>query len=245
MSLNNGLLHYLLTGTDIISENWHFYVLLCGFIALTVVASYLLGSVNSAIIISRAFYKDDIRKHGSGNAGLTNMLRTYGKGAAGLTLLGDMLKTALAVFIAGLLLGFKYTGGISVNGYCYLAGLCAVIGHIFPVYYGFKGGKGVLATATMALIITPLPFAILITLFIIIVAISQYVSLGSVCVASLYPVAVYACIRLFTEVERVPVFLVICTVLLAITVVWCHRENLKRLASGTERKLSFGKKENK
>lgn len=245
MTLNDGLLYHLLTRTDIITEDWHFYAFLCGFIALTVVASYLLGSINSAIIISRAFYRDDIRKHGSGNAGLTNMLRTYGKGAAGLTLLGDMLKTALAVFIAGLLLGFNYKHGISLNGYCYMAGLCAVIGHIFPIYYGFKGGKGVLATATMALIITPVPFAVLITLFIIIVAISKYVSLGSVCVASLYPVAVFACIKLFTDAAQVPVFLVICTVLLAITVVWCHRENLKRLAAGTERKLSFGKKENK
>ncbi len=246
MTLNDGLLYHLLTRTDIITKEWHFPAFFFGFIALSAVAAYLLGSINSAIIISKAFYRDDIRKHGSGNAGLTNMLRTYGKGAAGLTLLGDMLKTALAVFIAGFLLGFNYNNGISVNqGYCYLAGLCAVIGHIFPIYYGFKGGKGVLSTATMALVITPVPFAILITLFIIIVAISKYVSLGSVCVASLYPIAVFACIRLFTDVAHVPVFLVICTVLLAITVVWCHRENLKRLANGTERKLSFGKKEKK
>jgi glycerol-3-phosphate acyltransferase PlsY len=174
------------------------------------------------------------------------MLRVYGKKAALFTLLGDMLKTALSIALGACIYGVDNWTVVdrSMEG-AYLAALFCVLGHIAPVYYKFRGGKGVLATATMALIITPLPFAILITLFIIIVAISKYVSLGSVCVASLYPVAVYACIRLFTEVEKVPVFLIICTILLAITVVWCHRENLKRLANGTERKLSFGKKEKK
>ena len=143
-------------------EDWHFYLTYVGFVLLVIFGSYLLGSINSSIIISKVLYRDDIRKHGSGNAGMTNMLRTYGKGAAGLTLLGDMMKTALAVLLAGILFGFNYVGGVSVgDGYCYVAGLFAVLGHIFPVYYGFKGGKGVLVTSTMALILTPIPFAFL------------------------------------------------------------------------------------
>ena len=86
-----------------------------GFVMLLILGSYLLGSINSSIIISKVLYRDDIRKHGSGNAGMTNMLRTYGKGAAGLTLIGDMLKTALAIILAGILFGFNYVGGVSIG----------------------------------------------------------------------------------------------------------------------------------
>ena len=147
--------------------------LLIAFIFASVVISYLLGSLSSAIIVSKALYKEDIRTHGSGNAGLTNMLRTYGGKAAVFTLVGDMLKTALAVLFTALLLGFEYKNGVSLNGYCYLSGLCAVLGHVFPIFYGFKGGKGVLVTATMALVLTPACFAVLITVFAIILIISK------------------------------------------------------------------------
>ena len=227
-------------------EMWQFYAVQIAFVILSITASYLLGSVNSAIIVSKSLYKDDIRNHGSGNAGMTNMLRTYGKGAAGLTLLGDVLKTAVAIVFTAFLLGFRYNHGISLNdGYCYMAGLFAVLGHVFPIYYGFRGGKGVLVTAAMALILTPIPFAILITLFIIIVAISKYVSLGSVTVAILYPVIVNFYIRYVFEAPA-PGILMLCLVILAIFIVWCHRENLVRISNKTERKISVGgkKKEN-
>jgi glycerol-3-phosphate acyltransferase PlsY len=225
---------------------WEFYAVQIAFVILSITASYLLGSINSAIIVSKSLYKDDIRNHGSGNAGMTNMLRTYGKGAAGLTLLGDVLKTAVAIVFTAFLLGFRYNHGISLNdGYCYMAGLFAVLGHVFPIYYGFRGGKGVLVTAAMALILTPVPFAILITLFIIIVAISKYVSLGSVTVAILYPVIVNFYIRYVFEAPA-PGILMLCLVILAIFIVWCHRENLVRISNKTERKISVGgkKKEN-
>ena len=150
---NFGLLQYLVNNSTLARDSWQCDAVFFGFILISLIASYLLGSINSAIIISKAFYGEDIRNHGSGNAGLTNMLRTYSKGAAGLTLLGDMLKTTIAVLITAFLLGFNYKNGISLSPYCYMAGLAAVIGHIFPIYYGFKGGKGVLATATMALIV--------------------------------------------------------------------------------------------
>ena len=224
------------------TEQWHAIAVYVVFILLTVAVSYLLGSVNTAIIVSKVLYKEDIRKYGSGNAGLTNILRTYGKGAAALTLFGDMLKTALAILFSAFLFGFYYKDGISLSeGYCYMAGLFAVIGHVFPIFYGFKGGKGVLATATMALILTPVPFAILLALFIIIVAISGYVSLGSVTVATLYPVMVHFYVSYRFEMPLYGIT-ALCTILLAIFVVWCHRENLKRIGNRTERKISIGSK---
>jgi len=240
--LNWGLFHYLFTNNAFAAGSWQFYLFYVGFIVISIVAAYLLGSINSAILISKVLYRDDIRKHGSGNAGLTNMLRTYGKGAAGLTLLGDMLKTVIAIFIAGTLLGFGYIHGISCNeGWCYMAGLFAVLGHIFPIYYGGKGGKGVLVTATMALMLSPLPFAILLLIFILIVAVTKYVSLGSVVGAIFYPVVVNAYFMIYGA--RPHFILILCTILLAILVVWCHRENLKRIGERTERKLSFKKKD--
>lgn len=223
---------------------WLYYLTYVGFILVTIVASYLLGSVNTAIVVSKLLYHDDIRTHGSGNAGLTNMLRTYGKGAAGLTLLGDILKTVIAILIAAVFFGFGYTGGISVGGdgtgFCYVAGLFAVLGHIFPIFYKFKGGKGVLATATMALVLSPVPLAILLVLFIVIVAVSKYVSLGSIVGVMFYPVLLSVYFSIFEA--SVPLYAAISSITLAILVIWCHRENIIRISNHTERRLSFKKK---
>lgn len=241
--LQDGLLMRLFAGTG--EDAYTLYLLaFAGFTLGMIAISYLLGSLNSAIVLSRILYRDDIRKHGSGNAGLTNMLRTYGKGAAGLTLLGDILKTALAVLVGGILFGFGYTAGISLGSYgmCYIAGLFAVLGHIFPIYYKFKGGKGVLATATMALILTPIPMLILLALFVVIVAVSKYVSLGSIVGAIFYPVVCYIyCIVAFDGLTM-PAFMALSTILLAIIIVFCHRGNIQRIQNHTERKLSFKKK---
>ena len=203
--------------------------------------AYLLGSINSAILISKLVYHDDIRKHGSGNGGMTNMLRTFGGKAAALTLIGDVSKTAIAILIAAVFYGFGYVAGIAVNEMCYVAGLFAVLGHIFPLYYGFKGGKGVLVTSTMAMILTPVPFLMLLALFAAIVAMSKYVSLGSVSVAILYPVLLHGAFAVLFE-SPMPGLMALSTIILACLIVWCHRENLKRISEGTERKLSFKKK---
>lgn len=243
--LQEGLFERLFPGGAVPTENsWLYYLTFIGFALAVIVISYLLGSVNTAIVVSKAIYHDDIRKHGSGNAGLTNMLRTYGKGAAGLTLLGDILKTAISILIAGVLWGFAYVCGISTGlGFCYVAGLFAVLGHIFPIYYKFKGGKGVLATATMALILSPAAFAVLLLVFIIIVAISKYVSLGSVTGAIFYPVSLYVYIQLFfADGTPLPLLAALSSIILAVIIVWCHRENLERISNRTERKLSFKKK---
>ena len=239
--INAGGLFGMWFPTDMLSgeffTNYVFWLMLVG----VAVISYLLGSINSAIIISGVLYRDDIRKHGSGNAGMTNMQRTYGNGAAGLTLLGDLLKTVIAICIAGVCFGFGYINGISVNGYGYIAGLFAVIGHVFPIYYGFKGGKGVLATATMALVLTPWIFLILFALFVLIVRLSRYISLGSVSTAVLYPVVVNGAFAIMFS-QKPPLLIVLPTILLAILIVICHFGNLQRISDRTERKFYLGKK---
>ena len=251
-SLNSGLWYYIV---HVLNNDqmlpWQLVLLTSGFALIALAAGYFLGSINSAIFISRLIYKDDIRNHGSGNAGLTNMLRTYGKSAAGLTLLGDLLKTALSVVIGCILGGFGYIGAISVgNAYCmlplgYIAGFAAIIGHILPIYYNFKGGKGVLCTAVMALVLTPIEFAILIGVFVLIVATTKYVSLGSVTAAILYPVAVNAHMQIAFGKGSLDGMTAFITIIIAIIIVYCHRENLKRISEGTERKLSIGGKKKK
>ena len=245
-NLNEGLIVYLQNTKSITAEvlPW----LIIGGAIFVFLIAYMLGSLNTAIIVSKLVYHDDIRRHGSGNGGMTNMLRTYGKGAAGLTLLGDVMKTVIALLAAASVFGFGYVGGVSVggngDGFCYLAGMFVTIGHIFPCFYKFKGGKGVLATSAMALILTPIPFIFLLILFVIIVAASKYVSLGSISVAVLYPVVVNGYFKfVFQQADRMlPAFVALSTIILAILIVWCHRENIKRISTRTERKISFKKK---
>ena len=214
------------------------------YIILSVVTSYLLGSINSAIIISRALYKEDIRTHGSGNAGLTNMLRTYGAKAAALTLIGDMLKAVIAILFTSIFFGLSYKNGISLSQYCYLSGLFAVLGHVFPIFYGFKGGKGVLVAATMTLILCPIHFITLLLVFAIIVVISRYVSLGSIVVATLLPITVCLYIPLVCGV-KLSFVIALSIIFLGGFVVWCHRSNIKRLLAGNEKKISIGGKKKK
>lgn len=250
--LNEGLWYYIAEKSGTHLGEWEYILLTVGLALAAMIAGYLLGSINSAIIISKIFYGDDIRRHGSGNAGMTNMLRTFGLKAAGLTLLGDLMKTALSIVIGSILGGFSYLGGISVGGlYCdlplnYIAGFFAVIGHILPIYHGFKGGKGVLCTATVALILTPIEFAILLLVFIGMVAFTKYVSLGSVTVACLYPILVYGHYKvIFPTKAATNGVMMLILILLAVIIVYCHRENLKRVSNGTERKISIGGKKKK
>ncbi len=194
-------------------------------VILCIALPYLFGSLNFAIILSRRFYGEDIRTKGSGNAGMTNMLRTYGKGAAVLTLLGDMLKAVFASLVGFLLLG--------VTG-AYLAGLFCILGHMFPVFYRFKGGKGVVTTAVMILMLNPIIFLILFVIFAIIVIGTRYISLGSIMCALLWPLLVY-------RIEG-PGANVLLTLGIAALVVFMHRANIKRLYEGKESKVSLKKK---
>jgi acyl phosphate:glycerol-3-phosphate acyltransferase len=221
------------------SEIWHFgifsligdkyglniAVLIAGYL-LCAGISYFLGSFNFGLIISKYRFGDDVRSHGSGNAGMTNMLRTYGKNAAVFTLLGDALKSVISVLVVGHMLG-------GVEG-AYIAGLFCIIGHVYPVYFGFKGGKGVVVTAAMVLCLDPLVFAILFLIFAILVGYTKYISLGSVTCMMVYPLV------LFNVTGRG--FHVIIAAIIAIFVIFLHRGNLKRLREGTESKISFKKK---
>ncbi|MBE6532408.1 MAG: glycerol-3-phosphate acyltransferase [Ruminococcaceae bacterium] len=241
--LNDGLIYLLVNKYHVVSTEWQYFALLLTFVILSIAASYFLGSINSAIIVSRLVYGEDVRTKGSGNAGLTNMHRNYGNKGALLTLLGDASKTAIAILFTALLLGFGYNHGISLNdGYCYMSGLFVALGHVFPIYYGFKGGKGVLVTAITAMILTPLPSLFLFVLFVAVVAASKYVSLGSVTVAVLYPVVVSGYVSFVFGGAKLPGILALCCILFSILIVWCHRKNLQRISDRTENKISFKKK---
>lgn len=209
---------------------------------ITALAAYALGSLNFAVIISKVKYHDDIRKYGSGNAGMTNMLRTYGKVDAALTFAGDMLKTMVAIVIGMLLVGTVGSGN-------YVAGFFAILGHVYPVYYRFKGGKGVVAAATTILMLDPRIFLILVVLFIIIVAIWRYISLGSIICAMLYPLLVYVVNKtaFMGMGSTAPEFLylsVIFAFVIGMFIIILHRKNITRLMSGKESKISLkGKKD--
>ena len=196
---------------------------------ICIVVPYLLGSLNFAIIISKARYHSDIRQFGSGNAGMTNMMRTFGKSAAGLTLLGDALKAFVAC-----LLGYACLGVYGV----YIAGLFCILGHMFPIYYRFRGGKGVVTAAITVLMCNPFVFLILFVLFVLIVAATRYISLGSVMCMLLYPVVLDRVDKIFFGASGAYVVIAIA---IAVLVVFMHRENIKRLMKGTENKFSFKK----
>ncbi len=203
--------------------------ILCALIA------YALGSLNFGIIISKLIYHDDIRKYGSGNAGTTNMLRTYGKGAAIATILGDALKVVFAILIGNCLVGALFYGG-------YVAGFFAVLGHVYPVYYKFKGGKGVVASAITILMLDPKVFLVVLGIFIIVVAIWRYISLGSILSAAAYPTIIYASA---ISSGRPAGLDFVFALILAIFVIVLHRTNIQRLLEGKENKLSFKKKDKK
>lgn len=202
------------------------------FALVSLALGYFLGGVNCAIVVSRLLYHDDIRKYGSKNAGMTNILRTYGKGAAALTLAGDILKTVIAVLVSRVIFG---------EPGAYIAGLGSVIGHIYPCYFGFKGGKGVAAVAATILCTNPLCFLILFAVFAVIVIGYKYVSLGSVMCMMLYPVLIN---RLGGG--KVDIITTTCTFLIAALVIFKHKDNIKRLLKGNENKISLsGKKDKK
>ncbi len=210
-------------------------------IVIVAVAAYLFGSLNSAIIVCKITKHDDIRKYGSKNAGLTNVLRVYGKSTAAITLLCDLFKGIFAVTAARIIVGnlfeIYYFGENMFIGY--VAGLAVVLGHVFPVYYGFRGGKGVLTACTTMIAIDPLSMSIALLVFIIIVAISRYVSLGSIISGVAYPIAT-AITQTLRGTDGVLVHTILAIALSAL-VIAMHHANIVRLIKGTENKLSFKK----
>ena len=225
------LTQYLILRWNLTSGTFAYAALLVGAALLTAVAAYLLGSINPAVLISKGIYKQDVRTLGSGNAGTTNMLRAFGKKAAAATLILDLSKAAIAYWL-GFFLFLGMTGGA-------VAGFFVVLGHIFPVFAKFRGGKGVACLAVVVLCQSPLTFAILFGIWLVIVLGTRYVSLGSVMAALLYPLILRAFIG---ALDGGSVAFAIASV---VFVVYRHKDNLKRLYAGKENKLQFSKKKPK
>lgn len=224
-----GLLGSKLVESNVSTQNYLiFFALSLVFIAL---CGYLLGSINSAILISKKFYGYDIRDYGSGNAGMTNMFRTFGKKAGFLTLLGDVAKALVAVVIGFALLGNKGQ---------YVAGFFCLLGHSFPVYFKFKGGKGVIVSAITILLIDPLVFLALVVIFGLMFAATQIISASSITAAFFYPVVVYA-----FNVQSPDLIFILFSLFIACFVIAMHKENIHRLLNKTEKKFTIGNKNSK
>lgn len=212
----------------------------------TAIVAYLIGSINTSIILSKKVAGEDIRNSGSGNAGTTNMLRTYGKKLAIITLVCDILKGVLPVLLALLIDKLflsnisSYTGMESylLGSLHYIAAFFAVLGHNFPVFFNFKGGKGVATTLGAVLTLNWQVGLILLVVAVAIMAITRYVSLGSIIGAVLFPILLLAFSLGSGEVD---IMSIVFAVLLAALIVLRHSSNIKRLLKGEENKL-FSKK---
>ncbi len=204
---------------------------------IVAIIAYLIGSINFSVIISKKIAGFDVREKGSGNAGSTNMLRSVGKGAAALTLLCDVLKGVVAILIAigiGNLIK-EADKGLLVQ----IAGIAVVIGHTFPIFFGFKGGKGV-ATSLGILLMTNWQIGLICLVFaLVLMALTQMVSLGSCAAAVLFPVLTLFIKEHYIVAEGGSYF--IYSVILAVIVLYNHRSNIKRMLNGTENKLSLKK----
>ena len=194
------------------------------------VVGYFLGNINGALIISRYLMKDDVRTHGSGNAGLTNFFRTYGGLQSLLVIAIDVAKCVLSCLLAQWLLpSFGLTAKMAAGAVC-------ILGHSYPVLEGFRGGKGIMSGFAMALATDWRVALIILAVFVVVVALTRYVSLGSVLAAAAFAIGYIA---LHWGEWNVCVI----AVLTATFVIFRHRQNIGRLLKGTESKLSFHKKQ--
>lgn len=208
-----------------------------GIYILITILAYLIGSINFSIIISKKMAGFDVREKGSGNAGTTNMLRSVGKKAAAITLLCDILKGVVAIVIA--IIAGVVIKNLDKALLVQLAAIAVVIGHTFPVFFQFKGGKGV-ATSLGVLLMVNWKIGLICLIFaVIIIALTRMVSLGSVGAAILYPVLVLFIHTNYTVSEGTNYL--IFSILLALLVAFNHRTNIKRILEGKENKISFKK----
>lgn len=201
------------------------------YIIISLIA-YFIGSISFSVIFSRKFAGFDVRDKGSKNAGTTNVLRTVGKKVAALTLLCDVLKGVIAIVVA--IIAGKIWTDVDMEILKYLAGFFAILGHTFPIFFEFRGGKGV-ATALGVLITLNWKIGLICLIFaLIIIAFTRMVSVGSILSAVLYPI-------LTVFMGEASFGAVIMSILIALFIIFNHRENLKRIKNGTENKLSFKK----
>ena len=194
------------------------------FALVTALAAYLLGSINWGVILSHAYGKD-VRNYGSGNAGATNMMRTFGKRAGAKTFALDFLKAVIATFIGRIFLG--------LDG-AFIAGFFCILGHAYPIYFRFKGGKGVVVITATCMFTDWRVFLIMFVIYAIVLAGYKMVSLASCLVAALYPLVLYPFVG--------PRLGVIFAFLSSVFVIYLHRENIKRIYHHTESKVNFSRK---
>lgn len=198
-------------------------------VALTLLVSYLLGCFNGSVMTSHFIIRDDVRQHGSGNAGLTNFYRTYGARYALCVIICDMGKTVLACLIGGYLMHWvvgDWTLGLLI------AGIGCELGHMFPVFFGLRGGKGILSGGVLVLLLDWRVALIAWGLFVSLWLLTRYVSLGSVAATASMPVSVFFLLGhnwLYTVLSAA----------IAALVIWCHRGNIQRLLPGTEKKFHW------
>lgn len=198
-------------------------------VALTLLVSYLLGCFNGSVMTSHFIIRDDVRQHGSGNAGLTNFYRTYGARYALCVIICDIGKTVLACLIGGYLMHWvvgDWTLGLLI------AGIGCELGHMFPVFFGLRGGKGILSGGVLVLLLDWRVALIAWGLFVSLWLLTRYVSLGSVAATASMPVSVFFLLGhnwLYTVLSAA----------IAALVIWCHRGNIQRLLSGTEKKFHW------
>ena len=222
-------------------ENWWLLILLVyGGPAL---CAYLLGCFNGAVIVSKYILRDDVRNHGSGNAGLTNFYRTFGGPLTALVILTDVLKAVFALLLGVWVFGWLPGGVLVLFGHHidgvlfgkYWAGLFCLLGHMFPCMFKFKGGKGILSGGTIAIMIDWRIALVVWGGFLLLTVLTRYVSMGSVFVAAAFPVG--TCLF----VSHDPVIMAL-ALLLGGLVLYMHRANIHRLLTGTENKFSLHKK---
>lgn len=201
---------------------------------LSAAVAYLLGSLSFGIILSKVKYKKDIRDYGSNNAGMTNTLRTFGKGAAAFVFIFDALKGTAAVLLAKYLLCGEQDPILCA----YIALVFVVLGHMFPVYFKFKGGKGAATSLGATTALAPLTFPLVMIPFFIVVLTTKMVSLASIISGLLLPVVTFCIYRFKGEPTLVPT---VSTAILAALIVFMHRSNIKRILKGEERKIGSDK----
>ena len=194
-----------------------------------ILVSYLLGCINGSVMVSHFIIKDDVRKHGSGNAGLTNFYRTYGAKYALIVIGLDMGKTVVACLIGGFM--FSHLFGDWTLGVL-LGGLGCELGHVFPVFFGFKGGKGILSGSMLAILLGWKVALVAWGVFMLLWGLTRYVSLGSLAAAVSLPITVYFFLGHNWVYTALAFFM-------AALVVYCHRENIVRLLHGTENKFKW------
>lgn len=210
-------------------------------ILLILIIGYLLGSLNTSIIVGKC-YGIDIRKHGSGNAGMTNTLRTLGKVAAVLVILGDILKGVLSYLIGNIILDSTTVDTVLENELLtvgiggMIGGIAAIVGHNWPIYFGFKGGKGILTSFSVVMMMDWKLGLLLLGIFLVVVLITRYVSLSSITACVVFPIAAY--------IKGNGIVFTVFSAMLAILAICRHSANIKRLINGTESKIGSKKKDN-